>query len=159
MAKCPCGSKKNYNECCEAVIKNTSATTALALMRSRYTAYQSGKANYILDTTHAKTKAQHNLESIAKWSRENTWVKLEVISVEHGRINDDQGIVEFKAYYTDKEGNAQVHHEKSIFLKENKKWYYVEGGFNPQPVDLSKKVSRNDPCPCGSGKKHKKCCG
>lgn len=21
------------------------------------------------------------------------------------------------------------------------------------------KVGRNDPCPCGSGKKHKKCCG
>jgi preprotein translocase subunit SecA len=23
----------------------------------------------------------------------------------------------------------------------------------------SKKVGRNDPCPCGSGKKYKKCCG
>ena len=23
----------------------------------------------------------------------------------------------------------------------------------------SSKVGRNDPCPCGSGKKHKKCCG
>jgi uncharacterized protein YecA (UPF0149 family) len=22
-----------------------------------------------------------------------------------------------------------------------------------------KKVGRNDPCPCGSGKKYKKCCG
>ena len=24
---------------------------------------------------------------------------------------------------------------------------------------VSTKVGRNDPCPCGSGKKHKKCCG
>jgi preprotein translocase subunit SecA len=24
---------------------------------------------------------------------------------------------------------------------------------------VSKKVGRNDPCPCGSGKKYKKCCG
>jgi len=27
-----------------------------------------------------------------------------------------------------------------------------------QPV-RKKKVGRNDPCPCGSGKKYKKCCG
>ena len=25
--------------------------------------------------------------------------------------------------------------------------------------DMSAKVGRNDPCPCGSGKKYKKCCG
>ena len=31
---------------------------------------------------------------------------------------------------------------------------------NPQkPKMADKKVGRNDPCPCGSGKKYKKCCG
>jgi preprotein translocase subunit SecA len=30
----------------------------------------------------------------------------------------------------------------------------------PQPiVKTEKKVGRNDPCPCGSGKKYKNCCG
>ena len=29
----------------------------------------------------------------------------------------------------------------------------------PQPVHVEKKVGRNDPCPCGSGKKYKNCCG
>jgi preprotein translocase subunit SecA len=28
-----------------------------------------------------------------------------------------------------------------------------------KPVRAGKKVGRNDPCPCGSGKKYKKCCG
>jgi preprotein translocase subunit SecA len=28
-----------------------------------------------------------------------------------------------------------------------------------QPVKSQNKVGRNDPCPCGSGKKYKKCCG
>ena len=28
-----------------------------------------------------------------------------------------------------------------------------------QPVRVEKKVGRNEPCPCGSGKKYKKCCG
>ncbi|MBU1213526.1 MAG: SEC-C domain-containing protein, partial [Alphaproteobacteria bacterium] len=27
------------------------------------------------------------------------------------------------------------------------------------PLAQSTKVGRNDPCPCGSGKKYKKCCG
>ena len=29
----------------------------------------------------------------------------------------------------------------------------------PKPVRVGKKIGRNDPCPCGSGKKYKKCCG
>ena len=29
----------------------------------------------------------------------------------------------------------------------------------PSPVRAAKKVGRNDPCPCGSGQKYKKCCG
>jgi len=29
----------------------------------------------------------------------------------------------------------------------------------PEPVKVEQKVGRNDPCPCGSGKKYKKCCG
>ena len=27
-----------------------------------------------------------------------------------------------------------------------------------RPVVAEKKIGRNDPCPCGSGKKYKKCC-
>ncbi|MCS3916702.1 preprotein translocase subunit SecA [Caldanaerobacter subterraneus subsp. tengcongensis MB4] len=34
-----------------------------------------------------------------------------------------------------------------------------EGDNKKQPVVKEKKVGRNDPCPCGSGKKYKKCCG
>ena len=30
---------------------------------------------------------------------------------------------------------------------------------NQMPVKVAKKVGRNDPCPCGSGKKYKNCCG
>jgi SWIM/SEC-C metal-binding protein len=29
----------------------------------------------------------------------------------------------------------------------------------PEPKHAEKKAGRNDPCPCGSGKKYKKCCG
>ena len=29
----------------------------------------------------------------------------------------------------------------------------------PEPRRNGSKVGRNDPCPCGSGKKYKRCCG
>ncbi|MFK7900853.1 MAG: YchJ family protein [Cyclobacteriaceae bacterium] len=156
---CPCNSKKAFADCCESIIQTQSAPTAQKLMRSRYTAYHTGKADYLYETTHPSVRKQYNLKEIEKWSQENNWTKLEIVSVEHGSIRDDRGIVEFKAYYTDKTGKQQTHHEKSTFFKEEGSWYYLNGVINPEEVDLMKKVSRNDPCPCGSGKKYKKCCG
>lgn len=35
----------------------------------------------------------------------------------------------------------------------------IEEVENKPQIDLSQKIGRNDPCPCGSGKKFKKCCG
>ena len=35
----------------------------------------------------------------------------------------------------------------------------IEDNENKPEIDTSKKIGRNDPCPCGSGKKYKKCCG
>lgn len=159
MTNCPCCSGKAYAECCEPIINAESASTALRLMRSRYTAYHNGQAKYLYNTTHQRTRDQFKQNEIAEWSKENNWIKLEIISVEHGNINDARGIVEFKAYFKNKKGTIEILHEKSTFLKENGKWFYLDGIQNPQKTDLMKKVLRNDPCPCGSGKKQKKCCG
>lgn len=159
MSKCPCFSGKDYNDCCMPVIEEHSANTALALMRSRYTAWQTGNAEYLMLTSHPANRKNLNIKDIEEWSDENNWTKLEIISAENGRLREETGIVEFKAYYTDKSGKEQIHHEKSRFLKVENKWYYVDGLMNPPKINIMKKVSRNDPCPCGSGKKHKKCCG
>ena len=35
----------------------------------------------------------------------------------------------------------------------------LDGENNTRPVIKKKKIGRNDPCPCGSGKKYKNCCG
>jgi SEC-C motif-containing protein len=47
----------------------------------------------------------------------------------------------------------------SRFRRHNKKWFYFDGDeIKPQPiVREGPRVGRNDPCPCGSGKKFKKC--
>ena len=159
MTDCPCCSGKVFSECCESIIKEELAPTALSLMRSRFTAYQKGDAQYLYNTSHPKIKHQFNAKDIEEWCKENIWTSLEIVSQEHGGRNDSRGIVEFKAYYKDKNNVEELHHEKSIFVKENGKWLYTEGVINPPRVNIMQKVSRNDPCPCGSGKKQKKCCG
>jgi len=77
---------------------------------------------------------------------------LLIIAREKGESSDSEGVVEFAADYQ----GGQLH-ERSRFLKEEGKWFYLNGDILP-PVTAAK-VGRNDPCPCGSGKKFKKCCG
>ena len=38
-------------------------------------------------------------------------------------------------------------------------WLYDKEQKNARTIHVEKKVYPNDPCPCGSGKKYKKCCG
>ena len=45
-----------------------------------------------------------------------------------------------------------------IFTEEQKKTLYMEQK-KSGTVIKGKKIGRNDPCPCGSGKKYKYCCG
>ena len=81
------------------------------------------------------------------------------VLVDQGQPEDAEGFVEFKAYYT-LGGEDVTHHEVASFRKEDGAWYFVEGEpVRQQPfVREEPKVGRNDPCPCGSGKKYKKCC-
>ena len=52
------------------------------------------------------------------------------------------------------------HHERAQFELLDGTWYFLDGiPVTPkQFVREQPKVGRNDPCPCGSGKKYKKCC-
>lgn len=159
MIKCPCCSEHYFSDCCEPVIQSESASTALALMRSRFTAYFMQKAEYIFDTTHFKTRQKSSLNEIEIWAKENKWTKLEIVKVEKGSVSDQTGTVEFKAHFVDGSGALQIHHEKSNFVKENEKWFYVDGVINPQKPVMVKTISRNALCICGSGKKYKNCCG
>lgn len=124
-------------------------------MRARYSAYVLGLVDFIVKTYHPSCNAQLHRDEILQ-SIKNQWVKLEIISRSVNK-NGQEGYVEFKAHYLEK-GKIHCLHEKSRFVakeEEGKKhWYYIDGEY---PKTLN--VSRNDPCPCGSGKKYKKCCG
>ena len=161
MASCPCCSEKEYESCCGPyLIGEKSAPTAEALMRSRYTAYVKGHIDYISETTHKSGLSDFDEEASRRWSRESEWQGLEILSSSEGRETDDEGEVEFIARYK-QNGEEEAHHEKAIFKRAHGKWFFFDGKVvGPETyIRPDPKIGRNAPCPCGSGKKFKKCCG
>lgn len=120
---CYCGAAKLFESCCDVYIKGTQkAPTALALMKSRYSAYASHQVGYLLATTHSSQRKYYSKDEILHWATTNQWQKLEIISF-------TENTVEFKAYFLDENKVSQVHYEFSTFKKENEGWFYVDGTF------------------------------
>ncbi len=142
---CICGLDKEFEECCGAILAHKhEAKTPEELMRSRYTAYVKSDARYLLLSTVKENQYPDDLELIEDFSSQVDWLKLDVLKT----LGDT---VEFKAYYRDKE-QIQVLHETSNFIQEDGVWKYKDGEL------YNSKIERNESCPCGSGKKYKKCC-
>jgi SEC-C motif-containing protein len=158
--KCPCGSGRAYADCCEPYITGKAkAPTAEALMRSRYSAYTEHAIDYIINTCIRRDKNDIDYKSTKDWSEQSTWLGLKILLVEKGGIADTEGTVEFEALY-ERDGLKETHHETAKFKKQNGDWLYDDGHVVPHTVVRSSpKVGRNDPCPCGSGKKYKHCHG
>ncbi|MDN2482740.1 YchJ family metal-binding protein [Vibrio agarivorans] len=165
MTTCPCKSGQAYAQCCEPVHQNHhNASIPEQLMRARYCAHVLDLVDFVVATYHPSCNAQDDYDAIADSVRSD-WVNLEVTSRENGS-HSDEGFVTFKAYLN-QDGETLCLEERSRFVREEGLWYYIDGTFpeaaietvkKPQPV-AHDKIGRNDPCPCGSGKKFKKCCG
>ena len=159
--KCPCQSGKTFGECCGPVISGEiKAPTAEALMRARYSSYVTGSVEFLKTSSTAAVQEEFDENYSRAWSKAATWHGLEIISTEKGGEGDDTGVVEFRATYT-ANGEFCNHHEVSTFVREADGWKFEDGNLvKDRPVVREDpKVGRNDPCPCGSGKKYKKCCG
>ncbi|QSP95784.1 YchJ family protein [Marinobacter salinisoli] len=142
---CPCGSGRPYQACCQPAHAGAPAKTPEALMRSRYSAFVLGLPDYLLATWHASTRpASLSLEDSPRWA------SLQVI--DHGQ-QGNSGQVHFRAIYRTATGWGFLE-ERSDFVREAGRWFYVSGDTDEGIL----KPGRNDPCPCGSGKKHKACC-
>ena len=120
---CYCGSGLLYENCCQPFhLKIKPAPTPEALMRSRYTAFVIGNADYLYETTHPTSRKGNSRDAYLKSSKNTKWLKLEVLYA----VADT---VEFKAYYLNKKFQTEILHEKSNFRYEDGKWYYVDGAF------------------------------
>jgi SEC-C motif domain protein len=160
MTNCPCGNDKSFSECCEPFLNGTgNAPTAEALMRARYSAYATANMDFIERTFHSSARAEFDRESARQWAEGSQWHGLEILNVTGGQEEDVEGAVEFIATYSKKDEKIQ-HHELATFRKEGGIWTFVDGRMLNKPFRREQpKIGRNDPCPCGSGKKYKKCCG
>jgi len=158
---CPCNSGQPYASCCEPLIKGTVAAPGPeALMRARYSAFAHQEMPYLLETLHPGQRSDYDEEGAAKWARESDWTGLEIVNVTGDPATENSGSVEFKASYRRNDEKLE-HHELAEFRKANGTWYFFDGKMVTagQYRREAPKVGRNDPCPCGSGKKFKKCCG
>mgnify|MGYP000128082312 CR=1 FL=1 len=161
MALCYCGSQKEFSACCEPILKGESrALTAETLMRARYSAFATHDIEFIKKTVLPEKRAEFDEKATREWSENSQWISFEVKKIAGGGEGDTEGTVEFVATYS-VNNTEQAHHERAQFKKRSGRWYFVDGTIVAQQpfIRPTPKVGRNDPCPCGSGKKYKKCCG
>ena len=158
---CPCNSGRSYEDCCGPVIRGERpAATAEALMRSRYSAFARKEIDYLKDSLHPGLRGDHDPEATRRWADKSDWTGLEIVATTGGGVDDDAGTVEFIASYRQK-GTPHSHHEVAEFSRHKGHWYYTDGRMVTPGTQRNDgpRIGRNDPCPCGSGRKYKKCCG
>ncbi|MEM7126947.1 MAG: YchJ family metal-binding protein [Chloroflexota bacterium] len=166
---CPCGSQKPVDTCCQPfLLGKANPSTPDQLMRSRYTAFVEGNIDYLIATHHPSQRSTKERDTLAKTIQETEWLGLRVLSSDFQSDSQVQGVVEFVAFYGEKQysteggltkmepkhevGLPSQLHERSEFIKQDGQWFYTQGLTLP-PI----KIARNDPCWCGSGKKYKQC--
>ena len=120
-------------------------------MRSRYVAYTSGKIDYIKTTMCEAAVESFNPDEARAWSEAVKWLGLNVL--ESSQSDENHGLVTFEATYIE-EGHLCTLKECSQFKRIDERWYYVDG----ENQSSTKKIGLNQSCPCGSGKKYKRCC-
>lgn len=127
-APCPCDSGRTYAQCCgpwhHGLEVGVHAPDPEALMRSRYSAYALGLADYLLATWHPSTGPGELSLSPIKWLG---------LEVRQAQATGDAGVVEFVARCRDG-GRPHKMHELSRFVREAGRWFYIDGqDLTPDP--------------------------
>ena len=153
---CPCGTGKTFAQCCEPIlIRQRPAESAEQLMRSRFTAHVARDFEH-LHRTYLKTSKEPYVPDPDAGG--TNWTHLVIHAHEPGH-KPDTAFVDFTAYFRENDAE-QALHEKAEFQRIDGTWLYTRAvRQGPAPIRSTEaKVGRNDPCPCGSGKKYKQCC-
>ena len=123
-------------------------------MRARYSAFASQDYEFLTATHLPDSGRPSSVAELEAASEGTEWLGLTVVAKDRGRYGDAEGTVEFVARYKRSDDSvAQELRERSRFRFFRNRWHYVSG----TPA-VGGKLGRNAPCPCGSGKKYKRCC-
>jgi SEC-C motif-containing protein len=154
---CPCGSGNLFENCCGPILaRQRPAATAEQLMRSRFTAHVAEDFLH-LHRTHLPT-AKLPYVAEAESGPAMHWTRLVIHSHEIAK-DPDLAFVDFSAFFAEDRAERELR-EKAEFRRIDGEWLYTRAvRSGPAPFKTAApKVGRNDPCPCGSGKKYKQCC-
>lgn len=113
-------------------------------MRSRYSAFARADVAYLQKTQ--QKPADETWEQTRAWAKSVTWVGLQIVAA-------TERTVEFIARYLERDELTALHENSSFEQGEDGRWVYASG----KPDVTRTRVGRNEPCPCGSGKKFKQC--
>ena len=129
-------------------------------MRARYSAYAVCDTDFLYKYSGDEVRKEFDAEASKNWSKQAQWNGMEIIREEKGGKDDDEGVVEFVARYKAGDRDCE-HYERSVFRRVDGEWRFIDGVIRGTDTYRREtpKIGRNDPCPCGSGKKYKKCCG
>lgn len=155
MSVCPCNSGRVLEDCCGPLLGGAMASSPEALMRSRYSAYVTGNLDHVERTHAPEIRRDFNRAEAERLAAEVEWLGLDV---RKATADGDRGTVEFAVRFR-RQDQELTQYEVAEFRREDGQWLYAGGktSANPPPRRVVK-VGRNEPCPCGSGKKFKKCC-
>ena len=117
---CPCTSRDLYALCCGPILSGELPCTAEKLMRSRYTAFAKNNEVYLLQSWHRSTRPKA-LDLVDE--KNIKWLDLKVLRHES---EETSAVVEFIARYK-VNGKAGKIRERSRFIKEGDRWFYVDG--------------------------------
>lgn len=151
---CECGLNRPFSECCGRFLTdNAKPATAEELLRSRFVAFGMGDFDYIEKTQVGELPQEVRERKVPEWE------SLQILESVGGGVDDKSGTIDFVAHYH--QNGCRNHRERSKFVRVEGEWSYVQGDINDEGTikRSAPKVGRNDPCPCGSGSKFKRCCG
>lgn len=118
---CPCRSRLSLGECCGPYLAGELAPTAVALMRSRFTAYARRDVDHLRRTWHPSTRPDDlTLDDDVRW------VALQIVDTDRGGPDDATGTVHFRAVHRSPTGRG-VLEEVSTFVRPGGVWLYVAG--------------------------------
>ena len=122
---CRCGSSDSYDHCCGPLHRGErTASTAVALMRSRFCAFAVGDTDYLLATWDRR-----NRPGTLDLDAGTTWLRLQIVDTEAGAEHDTTGVVQFRAQYQ-RDGRRHILHERSRFVRDEQgAWVYLDGVF------------------------------